>query len=627
MGLYSAMNSSLSGLRLTQAQMEVVSSNIANVDTAGYTRRKVNAVQQLTGANTTGVQNAGVNRQLDQLMLRQLRTETAGAAYTDIRARYAEQIDRLFGAPGDNTSVSGLLNTFTGSLQALVTNPASLTARTQVLSDAQQLAASINSIGGEIQRMRSEAESSIALGVQRVNDLLGELRNTEMKLFGAGLTAAQSPGLLDERDRIVNELTKLADVRVSLDQNNRMSIYTNGGVQLYNAGQSMGLTFDARAPIDANALFSTNPALRGVGTIRIGTSGIDVIASGLFRSGSIAAEIDMRDNVLVEAQNQLDNLAAQLASALGDRNPTTPYTTGVSSGFEIDLDDPLAPGTLAMKAGNSLSVEVRTATGTQRFQFVATDGPAPNPLPSDFTEGGAQVIRYDRAGGMAGLQGAVATALGGGFTVTLAGSDLRIVNNGAANAVTSVRAAFSPTGITGEGAELPLFTDGTSSRIITGSLDGVNPQIRGLAGRLTVNRNVLNDPSRLVIYDTTPGTGTQQGDPTRPRLLIERLTQAQRGFTGGAGIGDVTNGFRGTVSDFARRVVEFQGAKAEQAIAIDSGQKTVLKNIEGRFTEASGVSIDQEMSDLVQIQNAYAANARVVSAVKELFDVMLRIGA
>ncbi len=631
MGLMSALNSSLSGLRVTQSQMEVVSNNIANIDSVGYSRRKLGVLQQVSGSQTSGVVSTGVQRQLDILVQKQLRMETAGAAYTDVKARYAQQLDRLFGTPGQPGSLDSSVNAFASALQSLTANPADFTARAQVLSNAQQLAANLNGLSGDIQALRNDAETQIADGVRQVNDALSRIAAATQKLQSNGVVDSNAAPLLDERDRAILDLARLVDVRVLDQGNGGINIFTTSGIQLFGAEAST-LTFDSRAPIDANSLFTANPALRGVGTIRLsgsGGAGIDITAGNLFRSGSIAAEIDMRDKVLVEAQAQLDDLAAALASALGDRNPTTSVTVGANAGFDVVLPDVLAPGTLAMKAGNTLSIEVNTPTGPQRFQFIATDGTAPNPIPTSEGEGGATIIRFDRAGGFAGLQGALAGALPPGFTVTLQpGNVLRVVDAGGGNSVTGVRASFSVSGLTGEGPELQMFVDaGGGNTPYTGTLDLQNPQRRGFAARIGVNASLLADSSRLVIYNTTPGSVTPQGDSTRPRLLLDRLTNAQRGFSAGSGIGDPVNGFRSSVTQFARRVVEDQGASATQAINIDEGQKLVLRSVEARFSETAGVSIDQEMSDLVQIQNAYAANARVVGAVKELFDTLLRIGA
>ncbi|MFM9974635.1 MAG: flagellar hook-associated protein FlgK [Beijerinckiaceae bacterium] len=630
MGLFGALNSSLSGLRVTQAQIEVVSSNIANKDSVGYTRRSLNIVQQLTGTATSGARVAGIERRLDVLVQKQLRLETAGAAYTDTRARYAQQLDRLFGTPGSPGSLDGNVNNFTSSLQSLATNPSDAAARGQVLSNAQALASNLNSLSDDIQLLRQQAESQIASGIRRANDALARIADADSKIVNNGPLNNTTAALEDERDRAISDLAALIDIRVVEQQDGKVSLFTTSGLQLY-AGNPSNLSFDERAPINANSLFTSNPVTRGVGSIRIngvGGAGIDVIDSNLFRSGEIAAQIDLRDRVLVEAQAQIDDLAAALASSLGDRNPTTSVTTGANQGFDVALDDILAPGTLAIKAGNTLTVEVNTPTGPRRIQLIATDGAAPNPIPTELGEGGATIVRFDRAGGFAGLQGAIAGALGGGFNVTLQpGNVLRVLDAGGGNAVTNVRASFSTSGLTGEGPELPLFVDAANSNsLYTGSLDNLNPEKRGFAGRIGINANVLADNSRLVVFNTTPGSVTPQGDSTRPRLLLERLTSASRGFSAASGIGGSATGLSTSVANFARRVVEDQGAKSANAINTDEGQKIVLRSIEARFSETSGTSIDQELSDLVQIQNAYAANARVVSAVAELFNTLLRIG-
>jgi flagellar hook-associated protein 1 len=629
MSLTGALNSSLSGLRVSQSQLEIVSGNIANVDTVGYSRRKLNIEQQVTGTRTSGARANGIQRTLDVLVQKQMRVEAGGAAFTNVRAAYARQLDQLFGTPGSPGSLDSSVNAFASSLQALTSNPSDYTARAQVLTYGQQLASSLNGLSADIQQLREGAEINISAGVDQANRALARIADIEGKLYSSGFDATSSPALLDERDKAIQELATLIDIRVVPQNNGKVSIFTTGGLQLYT-GHAVTLSFDARSPITATSQFTTDPLARGVGTIRInGAGGIDVIANNLFRSGSIAAEINIRDKVLVEAQAQLDDLAAGLAAALGDRNPTTSVTTGVNAGFDVALADVLVPGNLAMKAGNTLSIEVNTPTGPRRFQFIATDGTAPNPIPAADGEGGATIVRFDRAGGFAGLQAAVSGALGAGFSTTLQpGNVLRVIDSGGGNTVSTVRASFSVSGLTGEGAELQMFVDSAAGNLpYTGTLDGALPQKLGFAGRIGINANLLADNSRLVIYNTTPGAVTPQGDNTRPKLLLDRLTNAQRGFSPASGIGDSVTGYRSSVVNFARRVVEDQGANATAAINIDEGQQLVLRSVEARFSETSGVTIDQEMSDLVQIQNAYAANARVVSAVKELFDVLLRIGA
>jgi flagellar hook-associated protein 1 len=629
MGLFGALNSSLSGLRVTQSQMEIVSNNIANVDSVGYTRRKLGVVQNLTGPTTSGVRTTGVQRQLDALLQKQLRIETAGANFTDVRARYADQLDRLFGQPGAAGSLDTNVNAFSSSLQALTTSPSDFSARSQVLTNAQNLATNLNNLTADIQLMRQQAEVEIASAVGRANDALSRIAEADEKLANGTTYGSDVTGLQDERDSAIQELSALIDIRVIEQSSGKVSIFTTSGLQLYS-GLKSSLTFDERAPISANSLFTVDPLTRGVGTLRLnglGGAGVDIIESNLFRAGEIAAHIQMRDKTLVEAQAQVDDLAASLASSLGDRNPTVSATNGVNSGFDISLPDVLTPATLAMKAGNSLTIDVSSPTGNRRIQLIATDGTAPVPLPPEVGEAGATLVRFDRGTGFAGLQAAVSGALGPGFSVTLEpGNTLRILDAGGGNRVTSTRAAFSTSGLTGEGPELPLFVDAAAGgTLYRGSLDNLNPEKRGFAGRIGINAAVLADNSKLVVFNTAPAT--PQGDNTRPKLLLERLTAAPQAFSRASGIGGNSSSANFSVTSFARRIVEDQGANAASAINTDEGQKVVLRSVESRFSEISGVSIDQEMSDLVQIQTAYAANARMVSAVKDLFDTLLRIGS
>src|SRR5829696_2836034 len=146
MSLLSALNAATSGLRVTQAGIGVVSQNVANADTAGYTRRRLAPIQQLAGERTSGVRAGDIERVIDLVAQRQLRLETSGAAYTALNARFAGDIDRLFGEPGGSGSLDSAVNGFTGALQTLLADPGSFAARSGVLDAAGLLASRIGAV-------------------------------------------------------------------------------------------------------------------------------------------------------------------------------------------------------------------------------------------------------------------------------------------------------------------------------------------------------------------------------------------------------------------------------------------------------------------------------------------------
>ena len=139
---------------------------------------------------------------------------------------------------------------------------------------------------------------------------------------------------------------------------------------------------------------------------------------------------------------------------------------------------------------------------------------------------------------------------------------------------------------------------------------------------MALNPAVLADRSKLVVYSTAPPT--PQGDTVRAQFLFDSLTKAGRTFGAATGIAGSDAPFSATAAEFARRIVEAQGANAETAERFDQGQQVALAAIQSRFADYSGVNIDQEMANLVTLQTAYAANARVLTTIKEVIDALLR---
>src|SRR3984893_9957093 len=119
MGLSSALATAMSGLRANQAALSIVSSNVANAQTPGYVAKTVNQVEVASGNLGASVRINGVNRQLDQYIQNQLRTETSGGAYADQIANILSQLQNLYGTPGDAGTLETAFSNLTGAVQAL----------------------------------------------------------------------------------------------------------------------------------------------------------------------------------------------------------------------------------------------------------------------------------------------------------------------------------------------------------------------------------------------------------------------------------------------------------------------------------------------------------------------------
>lgn len=614
MGVGAVLNTAVSGLRITQASIEVVSQNIANADTIGYTRRQLVQSEQNLGDRAGGVISTGVQRLLDVLAQRQLRTEASGAGYTGVAGSYQTALDQLYGSPGGATALDTLFNKFTQSLQTLAGDPSSYTARTQTLDAASTLASTMNDLSGQVQNLRARAEQAIGTAVKRANALLGRIGELNTRIVSSGDAAA--PALLDERDKAIDELSTYLDLRVSESATRGVVIATTGGMTLLDGSRPRLLSFDERGSIGANALYSTDPAARGVGAISLqdgSAVAIDLIANGAIRSGQLAGLVEMRDKVLVEAQDQLDALAAQMSRALSDRAlPASAVTAGASSGFDLDLSTLPA-------SGDALSFAYKDASGlTRTAKIIRVEDASQLPLPNDGSAD--RIIGLSFAGAPASLVAPLNAALGPALSFSSSGSTLRVLDDGATTKMLTAEARATNMALTGSGVELPLFYDKARNAVFTGSFDG-GSSTRGFAQRIAVNPAVLADRSKLVVYDAS----TPQGDATRPQFMLDALTVATQTFATTTGLGGRGAPFTGSLADFTQRLIERRGAAAEQAKQLDAGQNVALSAAQSRFEADAKVNIDSEMAQLTQLQNAYAANARVFTAAKEMLDMLFRI--
>jgi flagellar hook-associated protein 1 FlgK len=623
MSLSQALATAVSGLHAAQTGLSVVAANVANAETPGYVRKTAVQLSTTTGGFGVGVRTAAINRELDKYLQRQLRVETSGASYADLRARFYDRLQGVYGVPGADSSLETGFNNFMTALQALSTSPDQLSARSAVLSSAQVLTQQLNSMTADIQGLRSDAELGLADAVAKANEAMRRIADINRQLGTATSNDAAAATLLDQRDVYIDQLAQLMDINVISGDHNQVTVFTNSGIQLVGTNAST-LAFDAQGAMTATAQWSADPSQRAAGTIVLkGPNGgdVDLIAGNSIRSGQIAAYLEMRDQILVEAQNQLDEIAGGLARALSDRTVAgTAVTSGAQSGFDIDLGPLLAGNSVRLTYTDNTSSTQRTLT------LMRVDDPAALPLADTATADPTdKVLGLDFSGGMSSILSQLATAFG---TTNLqfsnpSGTTLRVLDDGAMNKVDvdAVSATVTTTSLTAGTAELPFFLDASGS--YTGAITTLGSQSVGFAGRIAVNANLLADPSRLVVYQTSPLTPA--ADATRPNFIYDRLNGASLTFSPGSGVGTAPAPFTGSLPSFMRQVISQQGEAAEAAASLKQGQDVVVNSLQQRFNDGASVNIDQEMANLLNLQNAYAANARVLSTVKDMLDILMRM--
>ena len=377
MGLSSALASAMSGLRANQAALSIVSSNVANSQTPGYVVQTPNQIEVTTGDFGSTAMTTGVSRELDSFVLNQLRTETGGSGYADQMANILKQLQNVYGTPGGSGTLETALNNFTTALQALSTSAGSLSAQTVALGAAQALAQQLNVTTKGIQSLRSNVEQDLGTSAQQANAAMNQIADINTKLQGLSATDPSAATLMDQRDQAINTLSKYVDVRVTTDGSNQANIYTTTGIQLVGAGLASQFSFASAGALSATSLYNIDPAKSGVGAFNIvlpNGSKVDVVANNVVSSGQIAADLKLRDQTLVQAQTQIDQLAATMSSALSDKTTAGSTVSGPPAGFDLDV--------AGAQPGNTVNITYTdTTTNTQRqVTLVNVTDPAALPL-------------------------------------------------------------------------------------------------------------------------------------------------------------------------------------------------------------------------------------------------------
>ena len=615
MSISQALSAALAGVNSTQQALSVIAGNVANANTPGYIDESVNQVETATSGQTgASVDVTGINRNLNTLLQDQLWTETSGDSYADMTSQMYQQLQQIYGTPGSSTSFDAIFDNFTSSLQALSTSPSSSSAQAAVIGAAQAVAQNLNSMSATIQQLRSQAEAGIANDVQTANTALQQIAQINAQLQSAAADSSTA-SLEDQRDQDITQLSQLMNLRVVRNSDNQITLFTGTGQQLVSGSQASQLTFNDVGTLSATSQWSANPADDTAGTITLtspGGSTTDLIATNAIQSGEIGAYLQMRDTILPQAQEQLDEFANQMSQALSNQTTAgTAVTSGAQSGFSVDVG--------SLSPGNSVQLTYTDASNNQHAVTIVALGTGGTlPLQSS---GNNQVVGVNFSGGMSSVISQLNAALGTNLQfANPSGTVLQVLNSaGSGNTIASMSATSTVTSPTSGSAQLPFFTDGNGNPI-TGAITAGGSRTMGLADDIEVNPALVASPSSLVAYSPSASAG----DPTRPDFLLTQMTNAVLSYSPATGLGSAAQPYSGTLTQYLSQVVTEQSQAANAATNLQQGQDTVLTALQQRFNDQSGVNIDTEMSNLIALQNAYGANARVMTTVEQMMQALLQ---
>lgn len=505
MSLDGALSIASGGLANIDAQLALVSHNVANASTPSYAVETLDT-ESLTAGGVgmgvlTGPATSSVNQALQDSVLQQNST-VAGLQTTQTAL---QSLDAISGTPGQGTDLGSLLGALQDQFSTLLNDPSNATQQSAVVTAATTLTQGINALANGYTTQRQDAENAIVAEVGTINSTLGtigQLSNQIITLQSAGESTAD---LSSQRDAAVQTLSQLVNVNVLVQPSGGMVITTAGGTALPTNATSGPLSVSA-ANVQPGSYYPDG----GIGAITLG--GVDVTQQ--LTGGQLGANITLRDTTLPTYQAELDEFSQNLASRFAAQGLTL-FTDGAGN-------VPAGGGTPAQSGYVGFASDIQVNPAVQANPALVRDG-----------------------------------------NTTIAGSP------------------------TGASAFTPNPSDG--------------PQ-----GFTTLITNILNNAL---------GPDAQTG-----------VTQPASNTTGLGATGTLNAPFAtpATLADFAASLTGTQAADSANATSELSTQQAVQTTLSNQLTTQSGVNMDQQMSLMIQLQNAYGANAKVISAVQSMFNTLLQ---
>jgi flagellar hook-associated protein 1 FlgK len=564
MSLTGALNAAVASLRVNQANIQVLSANIAHVNDPNYTRKTLNRESIVLGDTQIGsVGIASYSSAVSESLRKQMESLIARNGTSGAQDEFMSRIQHLLGTSTDQAALPNLLSQFTAAWQTLQATPESKAAQTAVIRYGQQLTEEVNRIAAGIDTIDSEAKGEIGQSVDKLNGLLEQVFELNVRLSSASETGAERTELIDQRDALVREIAQYADVRTVERDNGTISLFTPAGLSLVDGPPS-------KFVYDGSNLFRAEDP----------TTPVD----SLFRDGKIRALMDFRlDNsakalpvstdpsteVIRKLRSQLDAVVKAMTSTTGSTFSSAYDAAGQSLRIEASFQttvkaQPASPqySTVSLngdlRAGDVFDVEINGRV----FSYTA-----------QATDATLDAIAAKLAGLINGDTTLGVTAIAGAGQIQLVG--------------TSNDTPF----------EVKTLANGDLPELRSGFFTGTD--------RFTfqVNQALLD--------------GTQQLKKNSAADIVTALNNTDRTFAS-AGLTISGVSYKGMMVGIVGTAISNAKSIADQA----KFNAESLKQTEQRYQADVGVNLDEEIANLQVLQNAYAASARLLTVVQQLFDTL-----
>ncbi|WP_454826436.1 flagellar hook-associated protein FlgK [Pseudomonas veronii] len=676
----SLLNIGMSGLNAAQGSLSVLSNNIANANTAGYSRQQT--TQNASASNQYGGVFIGSGTTLADV--RRVYNEFLDAAYqnstslnSDAKA-YAGQVSAVDKTLSDKTTgMSSVLSAFFSAVQTAAANPSDTSARQVLLTSAQTLSNRFNSISSQLNQQKESINGQLSTMTDQVNQLTSSIASLNKQISQVqGSTNTAPANLLDARNEAVRSLNELVGVTTS-EKNGVFSVSTGSGQSLVLGDQSNSIS----------AVPSKSDTSQY--TIELNVSGgTSVDLGNVLSGGSIGGLLRYRSDALMPAINDLGRIALATADTVNNQlgqGLDLNGDFGTSLFKDINSATAIAQrsqGAVGNSSAGNLNVSIADTSKLSTYDYKVTFSSANNytVVRSDGKAMGAFDVTTTPPpvidGFTLALDGKGAMAAGDSFKVsptatgaTHIGTDMTDANKiafagpllGESSKTNQGTGTFTPPSLTlpidihggattaqlraGIEHSMPVkmvfgkpAADGTQAYTLNdaqGNSIGSGTIVPGQGNKITVNVPMRDASGALVVpaasfgFDTTVGGSPTDGDSTtfsfnasgrsdnrNAQELLNLQTKASVGLADGSG---------GGVSLVAAnsRLVSTVGAKAASATTDTTATGALLTANKNARNSVSQVNLDEEAGDMIKFQQYYTASSQIIKAAQETFTTLI----
>ncbi|WP_422845257.1 flagellar hook-associated protein FlgK [Acidovorax sp. M2(2025)] len=653
----SLLNVGARALLANQVALQTAGHNIANVNTAGYSRQTVvlQTVQgQFTGGGYIGqgVDVQTILRNQSELLTRQSATAGSVQSADIVRAERLRQLQEVFsgGTGGLGAAINDMMNAFTDVVGA----PTDITARTVALTRMDETAARMRSAADRINEIQYTVSEQLQSSITAVNSLAEQMANVNEQIARAQGNGQTPNDLLDRRDQIIREINQYVQTtQIPAD---------DGTVGLFVAGSQplvLGTTATSLSVGDATAFPGSGQTKLFFN--RPGASPIEM-DENVLGGGSMSGLLRFSNNDLAEGRNLLGRMAMAIGMSMNEQH-----------NLGLTLDGAMGKDLFALPTsmpGHTNGAGVGTVSFTGPTQFAASD------YEIRFTTGTAgQVVRlsdgkstpFTDAANLATLQidglnfnlttpgnpgermlfKPFSTAAASMQALVYSPRDLAVANPvnaamGTSNSGTLQLAGLKATGLPNPpGLVLPPNANPAAVPPILGGI-----QLRFTAGPPTtydvLDRGTSPPTTVAAAQPYTPGTPISingweiklQGSPnTGDTVVVGNAMDPQYGdmYTRNSGNASALMGLRdvkmfdeSTLSDGFAGAIAQVGTRTQSALYAADLSTTIAANLERDRTAISGVNLDEEAAKLIQYQQAYQASSKMIQIAQNIFDSLIQ---